>query len=108
MNRLTVLAALAALALAGCDGASLSSQARADAQTRAACQARADQTDKQINRDAIFAPPSQVNTPYSNSYLAGQTNRGLSDMFSYDRAVNDCIRNTGTTTDRMQPAGPEK
>lgn len=104
MNRLTVFAALALLALAGCDGSSLSGQARASAETRAACQARAEQADRQINRGEIFSPPPQANTPYSGSYLPGQSDRGLSEMFAQDRMVNDCVRNTGTTTERAMPS----
>ncbi len=108
MNRLTVFAALTVLALAGCDGSPLTGQVRADAQTRAACQARAEQADKQINRGEIFSPPSQVNTPYSGNYMPGQSDRGLSEMFAHDRMVNDCVRNTGTTTERTLPTPPAR
>jgi hypothetical protein len=99
---------MGAAALSACAGPPLSGQAEADAQTRAACQQRAEQAYNQQNRGAIFSPPSTVNTPYSSNYVpASSSERGLSDLFAHDRLVNDCVRNTGTGTDRAVPASPE-
>jgi hypothetical protein len=97
---------LGALALAGCNAAPRSGQAQADAETRAACQQRAEQAYEQRNRADIYSPPATVNTPYSANYMPSMTNRGLSDLYAHDRMVNDCIRNTGTTGDRTVPTTP--
>jgi hypothetical protein len=97
---------MGAVALSACAGPPLSGQAEADAQTRAACQQRAEQAYDQQNRGAIFSPPSSVNTPYSANYVPGITNRGLSDLFAHDRSISDCVRNTGTGTNRTAPASP--
>ena len=75
-------------------------QAQADAATRTACQQRANQAYDQQNRGEIFSPPANVNTPYSANVVPGQSDRGLSDLFAHDRMVSDCIRNTGTGTER--------
>jgi hypothetical protein len=93
------------LALSACSGPSQQGgQAQADAETRAACQARAEQAYNQRNRAEIYGPQSQVNTPYSANYVPSMSDRGLSDLFAHDRMVSDCIRNTGTSSDRDQPA----
>jgi hypothetical protein len=99
---LLVLASLAALS--ACDSPPQTGQAQADAETRSACEKRANQVYDQQNRGEIYSPQSQVNSPYSANYLPADTGRGLSDLFVHDRLVSDCIRNTGTGTDRTQPA----
>lgn len=78
-------------------------QALADQQTRAACRQRAEEFDNQRNRAEIYSPPPSVNTPYSANYLPDQADRGLSQMYAHDQLVNDCIRNTGTGSERSQP-----
>jgi hypothetical protein len=93
------------IALSGC-GAPQGGQAQADAATRAACQQRANQAYDQQNRGEIYSPPVNVNTPYSAGYSPGQPDRGLSDLFAHDRMVNDCIRNTGTGTERSPTSPP--
>ena len=112
MNRLHHLAMglvclMAPVALSACAGPPLSGQAEADAQTAAACRQRAEQAYDQQNRAQIYSPPSAVNTPYSSNYVPASANeRGLSDLFAHDRLVSDCVRNTGTTTDRTVPDAP--
>ncbi len=64
---------------------------------------RANEAYDRQNRGEIYAPQSQVNTPYSTNYIPGDQNRGLSDLFVHDRMVSDCVRNTGTGTDRDVP-----
>jgi hypothetical protein len=95
-----------AFALSACATPPQTGQAQADAATRAACQARAEQAYDQQNRDQIYSPQSQVNTPYSANYTPDVSNRGLSDLFAHDRMVSDCIRNTGTGTERSPPPAP--
>ena len=70
----------------------------------AACRQRANQVYEQQNRGQIFSTASQVNSPFSNNYAPGDTNRGLSDVFAHDRMVNDCVRNTGTGAERAPPS----
>ena len=97
---------LAGAALGGCDRPAPTGQMRADAATRAACETRAEQAYEQRNRAEIYAPQSQVNTPYSANYVSGDATRGLSDLFVHDRMVNDCVRNTGTGAERSPPPAP--
>lgn len=105
MIRLTTLLICVA-ALSGCEAPPPGSQGRADAETRAACQQRANEAYDQRNRGEIYSPPATVNTPYSSNYLPGQSERGLSDLFAHDRMVSDCVRNTGTGTDRAPASQP--
>jgi hypothetical protein len=99
-------ALLATVALSACNAPPPGGQAQADAQTRAACQQRAEQAYEQQNRAAIYSPPPTVNTPYSANYVPDVSDRGLSDLFAHDRMVSDCVRNTGTESDRTVPAPP--
>jgi hypothetical protein len=94
---------LGAIVVSACDVGAPSGQERADAATQAACRQRAEQAYEQQNRGQIYSPASQVNTPYSNNYLPANTGRGLSDLFTHDRMVNDCVRNTGTDPARASP-----
>jgi hypothetical protein len=94
---------LGTLALSACATTPPSPQAQADAATRNACNQRAEQAYEQQNRAQIYSPPPTVNTPYSANYTPDQTDRGLSDLFAHDRMVSDCVRNTGTSSDRTPP-----
>jgi hypothetical protein len=94
----------AAVVLSACDIGPPGGQAQANAATVAACRQRAEQAYEQQNRGQIYSPASQVNTPYSGSYLPDNTNRGLSDVFAHDRMVSDCVRNTGTGAERTPPS----
>jgi hypothetical protein len=94
---------LGAIALSACDGTPPSGQARADAATQAACRQRAEQAYEQQNRGQIYSTQSQVNMPYSANYVPDVPNRGLSDVFAHDRMVSDCVRNTGTGSERPPP-----
>lgn len=104
MTRLSASIVLAAVTLCACEApAPLRGQAQADAQTVAACRERANQIFDQQNRGTIFSGQSQVNTPFSANWTPDVPNRGLSQAFGFDRMVNDCIRNTGTGTNRTPP-----
>lgn len=107
MKRLSLLAFLVLLSACG-EGAPVSGQAQADAQTRAACRERAEEIYNQQNRAEIYSPPPSVNTPFSNNYMSGVPDRGLADLYTHDKLVADCIRNTGTGADRSagQPQLP--
>jgi hypothetical protein len=105
MNRpfLAATGFVVAVMLSACQAPPTSGQAQADAQTRAACQQRAEQAYEQQNRAEIYSPPSPVNTPYSADYIPDSSTRGLSDLFAHDRMVSDCVRNTGTGSERDEP-----
>jgi len=75
-------------------------QVQANAATAAACRQRADQVYNMRHRDTIYAPPSDINTPFSANYAPGIGDRGLSDVFERDSMVSDCVRNTGAEGDR--------
>ena len=103
------LALLGCVVLGACSfGPShLTGQQRANQETVAACRERADQVWDLRNRGTIYSPPPAINTPSSGAYApGGMTERGLSDVFTRDRMVQDCIRNTGTQTDRRQTPSP--
>jgi hypothetical protein len=107
MTRLGIAAFMSGtLALSGCDAPPQSGQEHADAATRAACQQRAEEADRQQNRAEIYSPPPTVNTPFSANFLPSLSDRGLSDLFVHDRMVSDCIRNTGTGAERNPPSNP--
>ena len=95
----TLLALLAGCALPGAPQP-CSPQAQANEQTAAACRQRADALYNIRHRDAIYAPASQVNTPFSANYQPGVPDRGLSDLYERDSMVSDCERNTGSEGDR--------
>ena len=96
-------ALIGVVTLTACQGPPASGQAQADAKTVAACQKRADQAYEIQNRDKIYSPPPAVNSPFSSNYVPSDTGRGLSTLYAHDRMVNDCIRNTGTNTQRTPP-----
>jgi len=92
---LGLLAGVAALS-ACAEAPAPTGQAQADAETRAACEQRAEAVYEQQNRADIYAPAPAVNTPFSSNYVPGIPNRGLSQVFAHDRIVSDCVRNKGT------------
>jgi hypothetical protein len=104
MIRLSLVTLMGALALSACAAPPPSGQAQADTATRNACRQRADETYNLQKRGDIYRPQAPVNTPYSAGYTPGDTQTGLSDLFAYDRMVNDCVRNTGTETERSPSA----
>ncbi|HET7882337.1 MAG TPA: hypothetical protein VFL55_15730 [Acetobacteraceae bacterium] len=74
-------------------------QARADAATLSACREHADAVYDRTHRDTIYTINSQ-NSPFSGGYLPAPVNAGLSDRYGRDNMVRDCVRNTGTETNR--------
>lgn len=99
-----VLALLAGCALPGAPPPG-SPQAQANAQTAAACRQRADDLYNIRHRDTIYAPASQVNTPFSANYQPGVPDRGLSQLYEHDSMVRDCERNLGAEGDRTPDQG---
>lgn len=106
MRGRTALVVWLLLALGNCAPAPpLTGQARADAQTRAACREHADAVYNRLNRDTIYSI-SNNNVPFSANYTPGVTDRGLAQRYAHDSLVRDCVRNTGTQTDRSVPQPP--
>jgi hypothetical protein len=81
-------------------------QAKADAETLAACREHADAVYNRQYRDQIYSITNR-DVPYSTSYAPGVTDRGLAARFANQNMVNDCVRNTGTETDRSATYEPE-
>jgi hypothetical protein len=106
MSCVRVFLVLGTLVLSGCgDQPPLSRQGQADASTQSACRERAEAVYDQQNRGQIYSPSaaSQMNTPFSASYVPVQADRGLSQIFAHDQMISDCVRNSGTGAERSQP-----
>jgi hypothetical protein len=106
--RAMMAAALAAW-LAGCTPPPPpSGEARADAARQAACRQHADQIYTEQNRAAIYLDEGaqQSYSPFSGSYIEGNTARGLPGAFRQQELVSDCIRNSDDAAAAPQPAPP--
>jgi hypothetical protein len=104
MTRLQFLV-LSPLALSQCaPPPSPTGQARADAATVTACREQADAAYNRTHRDSIYTI-SNRDSPFSSNYAPG-VDRGLSQRFGRDTMIRDCVRNTGTETDRSGAAAP--
>jgi hypothetical protein len=97
-------AMLIALAVAACAPTPQTPQARAAAETDAACRQRADEAYDRQNRGEIYSITDR-NVPFSANYLPDVPNRGLSQLYAHDVMVRDCVRNTGTETGRTATGG---
>jgi hypothetical protein len=96
--------ALLPLVLAACaiplGGPPSTPESRAQQSLLNACRRRADEAYDVTHRGDIYAPESQVNTPFSANYLPGVPDRGLSEQYEHDQMVSDCVRNTGAEGSR--------
>jgi hypothetical protein len=99
---------LGAVALSACDSGPQTGQAQADAQTAAACRQRANEIYDRQNRADIYAPNSSANSPFSANYTPDNPSRGLSQLYAHDQLVSNCVRNTGTGSERSQPPAGQK
>lgn len=81
-------------------------QERADAATLAACRDHASQVYNRRNRDQIYTITNR-DVPFSAGYAPGATDQGLAARYSNDKMVSDCVRNTGTETDRATTYTPD-
>jgi len=92
-----VMGAALAAWLAGCTPPPPpSGEARADAARMAACRQHADQIYAEQNRAAIYLDEGaqQSYSPFSGSYIEGNTARGLPGEYRQQEMVSDCIRNS--------------
>ncbi|MBV8573999.1 MAG: hypothetical protein JOZ58_03025 [Acetobacteraceae bacterium] len=97
-------------------------QARADQEARSACRQRADQVYAEQNRGAAFLGGTENRfSPFSSSYVSGNTSSGLGERYNFDTMIADCVRNAtrqpldrnagpamepvGTAAPSMSPAG---
>jgi hypothetical protein len=104
MSRLPMLL-LPLLALAECSPPPPSGQTKADAATMAACREHADAVYDRNHRDTIYTISSR-DSPFSANYTPGVVDRGLPQRYGRDSMVRDCVRNTGTETDRTPTEAP--
>ena len=58
------------------------------------------------NRDQIYTITNR-DVPFSAGYAPGATDQGLAARYSNDKMVSDCVRNTGTETDRATTYTPD-
>ncbi len=79
-------------------------QTGTDAATQAACRQRAEAVYSTQNRAAIYSPSASVNSPFSGSYQAGSTDRGLSQLYAHQTMIGDCVRANGVADGSPQPA----
>lgn len=107
---LVLLPSLLPLVLANCAVPGAPPPGSPEAQAREslvdACRQRADEAYNLTHRGDIYAPASQMNTPFSANYQPGVPDRGLSNLYERDRMVSDCVRNTGADFDRTPPGAP--
>ncbi len=104
MSRLPVLL-LPMLALAQCaPPPPPTGQARADAAALAACREHADAAYDRTHRDTIYTISSR-DSPFSAGY-APVVDGGLAQRFGHENMIRDCVRNTGTETDRSKTTAP--
>ena len=118
MNRAIIPLLPALLALAACaappppppvsmgSAGGSAEQARADTAVRTACREHADAVYDRQHRGTIYSINNR-NTPFSANYTPGMMDRDpLSQRYARDNMMQDCIRNTGTETDRTEPEAP--
>jgi hypothetical protein len=98
---------LSACLLAGLGGCTFgaSPQSHTDQATLAACRAHASQVYDRTHRADIYSI-NQSGLPYSGSYLAGNQTNVLAEQYQNDRIIDDCVRNTGTETNRGDTTPP--
>jgi len=92
------------IALAGC-AFGASPQSHADRATLAACRDHASQVFDRNHRADIYNT-NEAGLPYSGNYVPGNQTNTLAEQFQNDQIVDDCVRNTGTETNREDTVPP--
>jgi len=90
------------IGLGGC-AFGASPQSHTDRATLAACRDHASQVYDRNNRGAIYSI-NQAGLPFSDSYVPGNQTIDLAARYHNDQVVDDCVRNTGTETNREDTA----
>ena len=71
--------------------------------TLAACRDYASRVYDETNRGAIYSINNQAAAPNSGTYLRDYNGTGtLAAQYHNDQIVDDCVRNTGTETNRQE------
>jgi len=100
------LAWLAPLALVACTGSPPTPESLTARDTLAACRQQANTTFAMQNRDQIYSL-NDLSAPQSSIGLTQDPMQGLANRYQQERMVQDCVRNTGTQTNRagLSPHG---
>ena len=100
------LAWLAPLALVACTSAPPTPESLTARDTLAACRQQANTTFAIQNRGQIYGL-NDLSAPQSSIGLTQDPNQGLANRYEQERMVEDCVRNTGTQTNRagLSPPG---
>src|ERR1700732_4701322 len=107
MSRPLVALLLVLLAVAACQPPPPpTAQGSAAAATLAACREHADAVYDRTHRDSIYSI-NNSNTPYSANDAYSVVDHGLPQRYGYENMTRDCVRNTGSATDRPATAAPE-
>jgi hypothetical protein len=93
------IVSLAPLALLACTASPPTPQSITARDTMIACRQQANRTFAVQNRDEIYGM-SDLSAPQSSIGLSQDPMRGLADQYTQERMIEDCIRNTGTQTNR--------
>jgi hypothetical protein len=97
-----LLALCILLGMGGCAYPS-SPQSHTDRATLAACRDNANEIYNRGHRGEIYSI-SQVGLPYSASYINNDQINHLAEQYTNDRIIDDCVRNSGTETNRDEAA----
>jgi hypothetical protein len=99
--------ALVVCLLAGLGGCAFpaSPQSHTDRATMAACRDYASRVYDERNRGDIYSI-NQAATPGSGSYIRDYGTNDLAAKYRNDQIIDDCVRNTGTETNREDTAAP--
>jgi hypothetical protein len=90
---------LGLLVLVACSDAPPTPESITTRDTIAACRQQANTTFAMQNRDQIYSM-SDLSAPASSIGRTQDPFLGLADRYAEERMVQDCIRNTGTQTNR--------
>jgi hypothetical protein len=98
----TLLALCVAAGLGGCAFGG-STQSHTDRATLAACRDHASQVYDRNHRADIYSI-NQPGLPYSGNYVPGNQTNALAEQYENQQIIDDCVRNTGTQTNREDTA----
>lgn len=90
------------LILAACTHGAARPMSVTERDTIAACREKVETADKLANRGQIYSIHDPY-TPSSSTGLLTSPTQGLSDRYARERALEDCIRNTGTQGTTIRP-----
>ncbi len=89
-------------AVAGCAGPQ-SSSSRTSSAILKSCRASADSSFNRQNR-YLLSERDEKDSPFSRSFVAGDTSRGLPSTYAYDTQLSDCLASSKIPQNPDQPA----